>query len=75
MASYTRYEETTPRVVYEVPCYNGYAAHAEVLKALHAARTELVEAGVKICDNTIKVSPSDESIKIWYEKSTTRGNA
>jgi hypothetical protein len=70
MSSVTRYEKTTTRVIFEVPCYSGYAAHAEVLKAISMARRELDPEwnGDKVSDDAVKVSPSDEAVLVWYEK-------
>lgn len=69
MASYSRYEEKTTRVVFPVPMYQGYAVHAEVLKAIWAARKELDPRDLEsVADDAVKVSATDEAILVWYEK-------
>lgn len=73
MPNYTRYEQRTTKVVFEVKgTYDGtsYSAnHAELLRAIHAARVELnPENPGNVADDVIKVTPADESILVWYEK-------
>lgn len=73
MAQHSRYERTTVQVVFEVKgTYDGHGYsvnHAEVLRAIHAARVELdPENPGNVADDVIKVTPADESILIWYEK-------
>lgn len=73
MVDYRRYEKTSTRVIFEVKgTYDGHSYsinHAEVLRAIHAARKELLpDAPEKVSDDMIKVTPADESILIWFEK-------
>lgn len=70
MASYTMHRVQVTRREYEVPCYGegvwDGCAHAEVEKAIAAARQELSVAGVDVFDDTIKVRPGDGSIIVYY---------
>jgi hypothetical protein len=73
MPNYERYEKTTTQVVFKVKgSYDGHSYssnHAELLRAIHAARVELnPDNPGNVADDVIKVTPADESILVWYEK-------
>lgn len=68
MATYSRKETITKRVIFYVPSPSPLA---EVGKAILAARTECARAkGVdvdKLYDNSVMVESFDDEIHIWYE--------
>lgn len=77
MASYERRVLETVRVEFHVPATPPWGAPwVEVMKALNAARSELVQAGVvnevaELADDQIQIEPRDDVIVVSYERRTS----
>lgn len=78
MATYSRQERHTKRVEFVVPAPPPWgAAWVEVMKAIQAATTELVEAGrveagEDPSDDTLWIRSWDDAVIVSYETTTTK---
>lgn len=69
MATWTRGEEITKKVVYRVPAPNGKASWTQVQDAIHGASAELFRLnGAHPSDDSIWVTPDDDEILVWFEE-------
>lgn len=73
MATYFRRERTTKRVEFVVPTPPPWGADwTQVMRAIHAAHTELAAAdrikpGTDAPDDLIRISPGDEDVVVSFE--------
>lgn len=78
MATYFRRERTTRRVEFVVPTPAPWGADwTQVMRAIHAAHAELVEAGrikpgTDAPDGLIRISPGDEDVVVAFEIETVQ---
>jgi hypothetical protein len=56
-----------------VACYDGKASWVQVSKALDAAHGEArrLNGGNPVSDDTIWITPGDDSINVWFEQTHT----
>jgi hypothetical protein len=65
MATYSRFEQQTTKVIFRIPAP---APYVEVQKALAAAMGEIEDAGLQVSDDLIRIEPHDDAVDVFYIK-------